>query len=149
MATRSVAPPAEASDLRSIMEVWGRQQAVLAAETSRFFADLDLTMAQFRALAMIRRGGTMTGKDLAGRLSVTPGTLVPLIDRLEELGYLRRVPDLKDRRVTWLELTTKGERLFWQLFRAGGQRIMAAIAKLRPVDRREFRRILTQIADNL
>jgi len=138
-----------APELRSIMAAWGRQQAALAAETSRFFVDLDLTMAQFRALVTIRHNGPMTGRDLAGRLGVTPGTLIPLIDRLEELHYIRRVPDHKDRRVTWLELTTRGERLFRQLHRAGGRRVMAAIAKLSPTDRKTLGRILNQIAESI
>ena len=137
------------TELRAIMTAWGRQQAALAAETSRFFVDLDLTMAQFRALVTIHHHGTMTGRDLAGRLGVTPGTLIPLIDRLEELHYIRRVPDLKDRRLTWLELTTRGERLFRQLFRAGGRRVMAAIAKLNSTDRKTLGRILNQIAESI
>ena len=77
----------------------GRQHAAFADETARFFMDVDLTMAQFRALATLRRWGRQTGRELAQRLRVTPGTLVPLIDRLEELGYLRRVPDRTDRRL--------------------------------------------------
>jgi len=149
VSAKAAASPLHDPELRSIMEVWGRQQAALAADTSGFFIHLDLTMAQFRALTMIRRWGKMTGRELAGRLGVTPGTLIPLIDRLEEGGYLRRVPDLKDRRITWLELTSKGEQLFWRLFRAGARKVMAAIAKLRPADRRTLRRILNLIAENI
>jgi DNA-binding MarR family transcriptional regulator len=137
-------------ELRFIMRAWGRQQHALAAETARFFMDLELTMAQFRALAVIRHhSGRLTGRDLAGRLHVTPGTLVPLCDRLEEQGYLRRVPDQDDRRLTWLEMTPKSERLFERLRGGGVMRVAAAIAHLQPADRKVFARLLNQVADNM
>jgi len=143
--------PEHATDpeMRSIMEAIHRQQSAMAADTSGFFMDLDLTMAQFRALVTIRKWGRMTGRELAGRLGVTPGTLVPLLDRLEEAGYLRRVPDTEDRRLTWLELTPKGDRLFIRLFGIGARRIMAAIAQLSAADRELFKRLVNQIADHL
>jgi DNA-binding MarR family transcriptional regulator len=132
--------------LGAAMAAWGRQQEALAAETARFFLDLDLTMAQFRALAVLRRRGRMTGRELAGHLGVTPGTVVPLCDRLEEQGYLRRVPDAADRRLTWLELTPKGQRLFHRLWRAGGEKIAAAMARLSADDQRSLARLLNQVA---
>jgi DNA-binding MarR family transcriptional regulator len=135
-------------EVRAVMRAWWRQQSALANETARFFMGLELTMAQFRALATVHRSGRLTGRELAGRLRITPGTLVPLIDRLEEQGYLRRVPDLRDRRLTWLEMTPRGERLFERL-RGGGGRVMAAIGRLDPEDRRVLGRLLNQIADHL
>ncbi len=131
------------------MHAFGRQQAAFADETFHFFMDVELTMAQFRALVTIRRWGRQTGRSLAGRLHVTPGTLVPLVDRLEELGYVRRVPDLVDRRLTWLELTPKAERLFQRLWSRGAGRIAVVIAQLMPKDRAELRRLLNQVADRL
>lgn len=131
------------------MRAWGRQQLAFSDETMHFFMDVDLTMAQFRALVMIRRWGPQTGRDLAARLHVTPGTLVPLVDRLEEQGYLRRVPDQDDRRLTWLELTPKSDRLFRRLWGAGAARIATAISQLLPKDRVELRRLLTRVAEHL
>ncbi len=131
------------------MRAWGRQQIAFSDETMRFFMDVELTMPQFRALVMIRRWGPQTGRELAGRLHVTPGTLVPLIDRLEEQGYLRRVPDKEDRRLTWLELTPKADRLFQRLWGMGAARISAAIAQLVPKDRAELKRLMTRVAEHL
>jgi DNA-binding MarR family transcriptional regulator len=136
-------------ELRSIMRAWGRQQLAFSDETMHFFMDVDLTMPQFRALVMIRRWGPQTGRELAGRLHVTPGTLVPLIDRLEEQGYLRRVPDKEDRRLTWLELTPKSDRLFRRLWGMGAARIATAVSQLVPKDRAELRRLLTRVAEHL
>jgi DNA-binding MarR family transcriptional regulator len=139
----------DSEELRSIMHAFGRQRAAFADETARFFMDVDLTMAQFRALVTVRRWGRQTGRELAGRLGVTPGTLVPLIDRLEELGYLRRSPDQVDRRLTWLELTPRTERLFQRLWSMGAAKVSGAIAQLDPRDRAELKRLLDQVADHM
>ena len=139
----------EDAELRGIMRAWGRQQLAFSDSTMRFFMDVELTMPQFRALVTIRRWGPQTGRELARRLHVTPGTLVPLIDRLEEQGYVRRVPDKQDRRLTWLELTPKADRLFKRLWGMGAARIASAIAQLVPRDRVELRRLMTRVAEHL
>lgn len=131
------------------MHAFMRQQAAFSDETASFFMDVDLTMAQFRALIAVRRWGRQSGRGLARRLGVTPGSLVPLIDRLEEQGYVRRVPDLVDRRTTWLELTPKSDRLFERMRGMGAARIAGAIAKLIPRDRAELVRLLNQVATHL
>jgi DNA-binding MarR family transcriptional regulator len=142
-------PETASEELRSIMLAFGRQRAAFADETARFFMDVDLTMAQFRALVTLRRWGRQSSRELAGRLGVTPGTLVPLVDRLEALGYLRRVPDHADRRLTWLELTPRTERLFQRLWSMGAAKISGAIAQLVPKDRAELKRLLNQVADRM
>ena len=131
------------------MRAFGRQHAAFADETARFFMDVDLTMGQFRLLAAVRRWGRQSGRELAKRLRVTPGTLVPMIDRLEQLGYLRRVPDLRDRRLTWLEVTPKADRLFERLWGMGAVRIAGAVARLLPNERADLRRLLGRLAENL
>jgi DNA-binding MarR family transcriptional regulator len=138
-----------AADVRSILHAFGRQRAAFADDTARFFMDVDLTMAQFRALVAMRRWGRQTGRELARRLGVTPGTLVPMFDRLEELGYVRRVPDQEDRRQTWLELTPKAQRLFERMWGMGAAKIASAIAQLIPSDRAELKRLLNQVADRM
>lgn len=142
-------PDLDRDELRSIMRAWGRQQLAFSDETMHFFMDVDITMSQFRALVMLRRWGPQTGRHLAARLHVTPGSLVPLVDRLEEQGYLRRVPDQADRRLTWLELTPKADRLFRRLWGMGAARIASAISQLIPKDRAELGRLLTRVAEHL
>src|SRR5579864_8410435 len=133
------------------MAAYGRQQAAAFGDgAARFYVDSDLTMAQFRALATLRRhGGKLTGRELAGKLGVTPGTLVPLMDRVEVMDYLRRVPDRVDRRVTWLELTPKGMNLFDKMWMVGAAKVARAVSRLSPQDRASLRRLLNQIADEI
>ena len=134
------------AEFHSIMHAFMRQQAAFSDETADFFMDTELTMAQFRTLVALRRWGRQSGRELARRLRVTPGSLVPLVDRLEEQGYVRRVPDVVDRRTTWLELTSRADRLFERLRGMGAARLAGAIAKLIPKDRAELVRLLNQVA---
>jgi MarR family transcriptional regulator, transcriptional regulator for hemolysin len=136
-------------ELRSVIGALGRSRAAFFNDTASFFMDMDTTMAQFRALAVVRRWGKQSGRELARRLHVTPGTLVPMIDRLEELGYLRRVPDLVDRRTTWLELTPKADRLFQRMWGMGAARLASAVGQLVPRDRAELVRLLNKVAAGL
>jgi DNA-binding MarR family transcriptional regulator len=143
------APSSDDDDLTSVMAAWGRQQTAFAAETARFFLDLDLTMAQFRVLAVIGALKRTSGRDLATRLGITQGALVPVCDRLVERGYLRRTSGVEDRRVTWLELTADGEDLVHRVRGSGGVRMRSAIQALAPTDRRALARLLNLIAGHL
>src|SRR5262245_1451237 len=139
----------DVDEIGSIMRLLGRHHASFTDETARYFMDVELTMPQLRAMVMIRRFGRQTGRELAGKLHVTPGTLVPLVDRLEEQGYVRRVPDREDRRLTWLELTPKAERLFERLWGMGAARLAGAIARLLPEERADLRRLLRRVTQQL
>lgn len=133
-------------EMLDVLQAYGRLQEAFFDETARIFMEMSLTMAQFRALATVRRYGRLTGRELAGRLKVTPGTLVPLVDRLEEQGYIRRVPDHEDRRLTWLDLTPKCERLFHRLWFAGAAKMVRAVSRMPASDRAELKRLLHHLA---
>lgn len=136
-------------ELRSAMQAWGRHQAALAAEMAGFFGDTAITMAQMRALGQICHRGRMSGRELAARLGVTPGSVVPLADRLEEQGFLRRVPDADDRRLTWLEATEAGLEFFRRLHQAGAQKVGAAMGQLTAEELGTLAGLLNRIADDL
>ena len=136
-------------ELAPAMRAWARTMAAAGAATGAFFGDLEITTAQMRVLGQLKQHGRMSGRELAARLGVTPGTVIPPTDRLEERGYLRRVPDEADRRLTWLELTPAGEEFFRGLWLPIGQTVMQAISQFTPKDRQTLARLLNQIADQL
>lgn len=67
----------------------------------------DLTLAQFRVLAMIDEGGERASQ-LADRLAVAKPTVTAVVDGLVERGYLRRTADEHDKRATRITLTADG-----------------------------------------
>jgi DNA-binding MarR family transcriptional regulator len=72
-----------------------------------------LSSADWSVLAMLRARGEpyrVPAGELAELTWVSPGALTPRLDRLEERGLIRRVPDREDRRVLQIELTPEGDR---------------------------------------
>jgi len=73
---------------------------------------LGLTRAQYRALAFLARQEGTNQAGLADILDVEPITLVRLIDRMEEAGWVERRPHPSDRRQYLLFLTEKARAIF-------------------------------------
>jgi MarR family transcriptional regulator, organic hydroperoxide resistance regulator len=68
--------------------------------------------------------GPLSVKDLSGLLQLDPGTLSPLLKRLEAAGLLRRERNLHDQRNLSLALTDKGKAL-----RSEAEKIPAGIVE--------------------
>lgn len=54
--------------------------------------------AEFKAMDHLQEAGELTAGQLADRLALTTGAITALIDRLERLGWAKRVPHPSDRR---------------------------------------------------
>ncbi|MCC3375096.1 MarR family winged helix-turn-helix transcriptional regulator [Cohnella sp. REN36] len=71
----------------------------------------DLTVDQFATLEYIRSRGQCTSSELAEVFCVGKSSITAIISRLFDKSLIRRLPDDKDRRVTYLRLTEEGERM--------------------------------------
>jgi DNA-binding MarR family transcriptional regulator len=85
---------------------------------------LGLTHPQYLVMLALWQHGSLSVKDLSGLLQLDPGTLSPLLKRLEAAGMLRRERDPKDQRNLALALTDRGRAL-----RAEAERIPAGIVE--------------------
>ncbi|WP_369134884.1 MarR family winged helix-turn-helix transcriptional regulator [Modestobacter sp. I12A-02662] len=72
---------------------------------------LGLTHPQYLVMLALWQHGSLSVKDLSGLLQLDPGTLSPLLKRLEAAGLLRRERDPEDQRNLALALTDKGVAL--------------------------------------
>jgi DNA-binding MarR family transcriptional regulator len=69
----------------------------------------DLTLAQYRVLAMVSAGDERASL-LAGRLAITKPSVSAVVDGLVERGFLAREPVDGDRRAIRLRVTTDGTK---------------------------------------
>jgi DNA-binding MarR family transcriptional regulator len=78
----------------------------------RAFEQVDLSLAQVKALGIIRHlgGGGVQMRVIAMACNVTPRTTTGVVDGLEAAGLVERVPDPHDRRAVIARLTPEGER---------------------------------------
>src|SRR5450759_3875718 len=76
----------------------------------------DLTISQFGVLETLYHLGHMSQSEICGKLLKSGGNITLVIDNLEKRGLARRQVDAKDRRVTTVLLTEKGEELIGRIF---------------------------------
>jgi MarR family transcriptional regulator, organic hydroperoxide resistance regulator len=72
---------------------------------------LGLTHPQYLVMLALWQHGSLAVKDLSHLLQLDPGTLSPLLKRLESAGLLRRERNPHDQRNLALALTDKGTAL--------------------------------------
>lgn len=86
-------------------------------------APLNLTYPQYLVMVVLWEEEGLGIKGLAERLQQDPGSITPLVKRLEAEGYVTRGRDPKDERNLVLTLTAKGRAL-----RAAGLRVSEQVA---------------------
>ena len=69
---------------------------------------MGLEASELSALEHLQAAGPMTLGSLGERLSMSPGALTALVDRLEKKGYVERLPNPKDRRSALVRETEAG-----------------------------------------
>jgi len=72
---------------------------------------MGLTHPQYLVMLALWEFEPVSVKDLSGMLQLDPGTLSPLLKRLEAAGLLRRDRDRRDERALAVALTEKGRAL--------------------------------------
>ena len=82
---------------------------------------LGVNETDLHCLNIIQNSGGVTAGELAERAGLTTGAVTGVVDRLEGVGFARRVPDPEDRRRVKLEVTPK--------FYERAERIWGPVAK--------------------
>ena len=85
---------------------------------------MGLTHPQYLVMLALWQHGPLSVKSLSGLLQLDPGTLSPLVKRLEAAGLLRRDRNPRDERALAIALTDKGQAL-----RRQAERIPAGIVE--------------------
>ena len=119
-------------EIDRIVEQWGRVRPDLdvspthtlqritradVLQTQSFtevFARHGITWGEYLVLAALRRAGQpyrMNPTTLFNAVVLSSGAMTNRLDRLEEMGLVRRRPDPEDRRGRLVELTPKGRAL--------------------------------------
>ena len=96
--------------------------------TSRAFQkafDLELrnkvgvTLSQWRVINVLVSFNGITQKEIADKLEVEAPSLIPMIDKLQNLELVERRSDPKDRRINRIYLTNKAESLYESMHECG------------------------------
>jgi len=101
-----------------IIRLVNRLRVELIDAMDRELAKFDITAPQLIVLASVANKEADSAAGLCKSISYDPGAMTRMIDRLEQKGLVRRVPNPDDRRAMNLELTAAGRALYPQLIAA-------------------------------
>ena len=71
-----------------------------------------VSLSQWRVVGALVLQPGLTQKEIADKVGVEGATLVPIIDKMEKEGLLKRKLDSSDRRINRIYLTTKADSLW-------------------------------------
>ncbi len=71
-----------------------------------------VSLSQWRVVGALVVQPGLTQKEIADKVGIEGATLVPVIDKMEKEGLLKRKPDSDDRRVNRIYLTPKADSLW-------------------------------------
>ena len=118
-------------------------------ELAQGLRDYGLRVPEWRALAALYGRQKSTMSELADLATIDRTTLTRTIDRMEEAGWLARVADAADMRVTRLELSAAGRRMFERIWPEVEKLNALALEGVSKAEIRELQRILERMRANL
>ena len=113
------------------------------------YEEFDLNRSQASILFTLHQRSSMSQKDLAVSLNMTPPSITSAIRKMEKDGYISRKQDESDQRVMRLPLTEKGESCIQNVKKVAEEMRELIFRGMSPEEIMLFRRLLIQINDNL
>lgn len=110
---------------------------------------LVLSRAQCRVALYLSTLGPMSQAKLAETLDVTPMTVARMLDRMQEAGWVQRVPAPNDRRAFMVQVTDKVEDALGPALALGDEITALAMQGLSDPDRQTLLRLLGKVRGNL
>jgi DNA-binding MarR family transcriptional regulator len=111
-------------------------------------ADFDLNVGEWKVLTHLQLDGPPHRKSpgqLARWADLSSGAMTNRLDRLEEAGLVRRVPDPDDRRGVLVELTAAGRAAWEQSVGAQAEKESLIAAALSAKEKQELNALLRRL----
>jgi DNA-binding MarR family transcriptional regulator len=127
----------QGTELDAVTDAVLRASRALVAISARSVlgAGEDVTLAQYRALVVLRNRGPQTAQELSTELHVVPSTGTRMCDRLVRKGLVDRQPSSADRREVELTITRAGRALVDGVMRRRRTELRRIVGQLRPRQR--------------
>lgn len=131
-----------------IIRLINRVRVELIDALDRELSQFDISAPQLIVLASVANKEADSASTLCRSISYDPGAMTRMIDRLEQKGLIRRMPNPEDRRATNLELTTAGKGLYPQLLAAKERVQVRFLRGFSDDDVRVLEGLLNRVLDN-
>ena len=126
-----------------------------ASKTFQKAFDLELrnktgiTMTQSKVIFALYLHSGLTQRELADKIGIESPTLVPIIDKMEEDGYVERKLDSQDRRVKRIYTTSKTDLLWDPIMECATQIKKVSTKEISEQDIKSTLGIIKKITENL
>jgi len=118
-------------------------------ELAQGLKDFGLRVPEWRALAAMYAKKHCTMSELADLATIDRTTLTRTVDRMQDSGWLERLADEEDMRVTRLALTATGRKMFERIWPEVQRLNQLALEGLPKSDIQSLQRILERMRSNL
>jgi DNA-binding MarR family transcriptional regulator len=118
-------------------------------ELTQGLCEFGLRVPEWRVLAALYARQKCTMSELADLATIDRTTLTRTVDRMQDAGWLSRLADSEDMRVTRLALTAAGRRLFDRIWPTVAKLNELALAGLSKNDVQLLHKLLEQMRSNL
>ena len=90
--------------LNAVFSMMKKRDGIMVADKKTRFNDTELRLIS-EVLSAKQGGSRLISTQLATKLGVTRSAISQIVNRLEETGVLKRVPDAVDRKIAYIEVT--------------------------------------------
>lgn len=132
-----------------LLQSTGYLLARAGSESRRRFVEAlatqDLTLAAYSVLMILGGVETATQRQLADAVGIDPRNLVPILDGLQERGFITRDAHPADRRRHAVKLSPSGKAKLARLAEVGGAAETQLLAPLTAGERRQLGSLLAKL----
>lgn len=109
----------------------------------------DLKVGQAGVLFVLDKEGTLSQREIAGKMCVKPPSMTVMLQKMEKNGFVTRRPDKEDQRIIRIALTDRGKNCVGEIMTAlerMEERMFQGFSREEQILARRF---LLQMQDNL
>ena len=118
-------------------------------KSSESIKEFGLTQPQFAVVEVIGHLGPLKIGELCEKMLVTGGNMTLVLDNIEKLGYIERVPSREDRRAINIQLTPAGQKLFEEVFVKHAENITQFMSVLNAAEQKDLGDLLKKLGTAL
>lgn len=108
-----------------------------------------INLVQSKVIFALYMQSGPTQRELADKIGVESPTLVPIIDKMEEDGYVKRKPDVNDRRIKRIYTTPKTDSLWDSMMECAAQIRKVSTKDLSEQEIKSALGVVKKITENL
>ena len=116
---------------------------------SKRLKDTGVTRIQWIAMFYINKHEMISPRELSKIMNVQDSSATRLIERMEKEELIEKIPSEKDKRVTFVKLTSKGNSLFKTLIPYGDEFNNELIEGIDEEELEVFERVLHKMIENI